>query len=574
MSRTAHRQPETPRPPAAGRRGPRWRRRPPGGRVTPCGAPGWGSGCSWASSCSAIVGQAVPLYTDWLWFQEVGFTTSSPRACSSPAGSSSGSAPSSSSSSSSTSRWPRAPPRRTCSGSSRTSSGCPAARSSSRSSAGCSCRSSRSSRSSRGPARPARGPPCSSTSTARRSTRSDPLFGRDLGFYFFVLPFWRLLYGWAHRAGGGHARPDAPRSTCSSGASCSPRAARAWPRGPGPTCSASARCCSCVRARRLLARPLRSALLAPRGSCSARPTADVHASLPGAAVADRARGPLRGGLRRSRCSGRAGASWWPGSWCWWWCGSAGLGDRARAPAELPGQAERAGLRAALHPAQHPDDPAGLRARPRRRRRTSPPRSNLNAGGARARTTSRSRTSGSGTTGRCSPRTASSRRSAPTTSSATWTTTATRSTANIARSCSPPASCPTGTCPARAELDQRAPDLHPRVRARGGTGQPDQPGGAARVLRQGHPARGRRAASPRSPGPRSTTASPATSTCFVRTQSQELDYPSGRPERLHPLRGAGRHPGRLPPAQGWPSRRASASSRSCSLERPHVGEPRS
>jgi uncharacterized protein len=24
----------------------------------------------------------------------------------------------------------------------------------------------------------------------------DPLFGRDLGFYFFVLPFWRLLHGW------------------------------------------------------------------------------------------------------------------------------------------------------------------------------------------------------------------------------------------------------------------------------------------------------------------------------------------------------------------------------------------
>jgi len=27
--------------------------------------------------------------------------------------------------------------------------------------------------------------------------QADPLFGRDLGFYFFVLPFWRLLYGWA-----------------------------------------------------------------------------------------------------------------------------------------------------------------------------------------------------------------------------------------------------------------------------------------------------------------------------------------------------------------------------------------
>ncbi|HEX9749571.1 MAG TPA: UPF0182 family protein [Methylomirabilota bacterium] len=27
--------------------------------------------------------------------------------------------------------------------------------------------------------------------------QADPLFGRDLGFYFFVLPFWRLLYAWS-----------------------------------------------------------------------------------------------------------------------------------------------------------------------------------------------------------------------------------------------------------------------------------------------------------------------------------------------------------------------------------------
>jgi uncharacterized membrane protein (UPF0182 family) len=27
--------------------------------------------------------------------------------------------------------------------------------------------------------------------------QTDPLFGRDLGFYFFVLPLWRLFYGWA-----------------------------------------------------------------------------------------------------------------------------------------------------------------------------------------------------------------------------------------------------------------------------------------------------------------------------------------------------------------------------------------
>src|SRR5437016_9738178 len=26
---------------------------------------------------------------------------------------------------------------------------------------------------------------------------TDPLFGRDLAFFVFILPFWRLLYGWA-----------------------------------------------------------------------------------------------------------------------------------------------------------------------------------------------------------------------------------------------------------------------------------------------------------------------------------------------------------------------------------------
>src|SRR2546422_10626131 len=30
--------------------------------------------------------------------------------------------------------------------------------------------------------------------------RTDPLFGRDLSFFVFVLPFWRLLYGLASTA--------------------------------------------------------------------------------------------------------------------------------------------------------------------------------------------------------------------------------------------------------------------------------------------------------------------------------------------------------------------------------------
>jgi hypothetical protein len=33
--------------------------------------------------------------------------------------------------------------------------------------------------------------------------RVDPLFGKDLGFYVFQLPFWRLLYGWATALVGG-----------------------------------------------------------------------------------------------------------------------------------------------------------------------------------------------------------------------------------------------------------------------------------------------------------------------------------------------------------------------------------
>ncbi len=40
---------------------------------------------------------------------------------------------------------------------------------------------------------------------------------------------------------------------------------------------------------------------------------------------------------------------------------------------------------------------------------------------------------------------------------------------------------------RAELDQRAPDLHPRLRRRGGPGHAHHARGAARILRQGHPA---------------------------------------------------------------------------------------
>jgi len=48
---------------------------PPGGRVTPLRRPRLGLWLLLGFILLSLVGQAVPLYTDWLWFQEVGFTT-------------------------------------------------------------------------------------------------------------------------------------------------------------------------------------------------------------------------------------------------------------------------------------------------------------------------------------------------------------------------------------------------------------------------------------------------------------------------------------------------------------------
>ncbi len=126
-------------------------------------------------------------------------------------------------------------------------------------------------------------------------------------------------------------------------------------------------------------------------------------------------------------------------------------------------------------------------------------------------------------------------------------------------------------PARpaAELDQRAPDLHARLRARGGTGEPDQRGRAARVLRQGHPARGDRI--PQDHPARDVLRR-------VRQRLRLRPHPVararlslGRSERLQQVRGAGRGPGGLLAVEAGlrgPLRR----DQDPPLQRPHVGEP--
>jgi len=48
---------------------------PPGGRITPLRRPRLGLWLLLGFILLSLLGQAVPLYTDWLWFQEVGFTT-------------------------------------------------------------------------------------------------------------------------------------------------------------------------------------------------------------------------------------------------------------------------------------------------------------------------------------------------------------------------------------------------------------------------------------------------------------------------------------------------------------------
>src|SRR5512147_2558967 len=48
---------------------------PAGGRVVPLRRPRVGLWVLLAFVALSLVGQAVPLYTDWLWFQEVGFTS-------------------------------------------------------------------------------------------------------------------------------------------------------------------------------------------------------------------------------------------------------------------------------------------------------------------------------------------------------------------------------------------------------------------------------------------------------------------------------------------------------------------
>ena len=197
------------------------------------------------------------------------------------------------------------------------------------------------------PRRAVHGTRCSSYLNASRSARTDPLFGRDLGFFVFDLPFWRLVYGWATALVAGTllltparlraaAKPRAhhPR----------PAAGRGRAHPPAGAGRAAPRCCRAVgfwldrfelrllaagsRLRRVLHRRPRRRCPSSGGSPSSRCSAPAPAS--------------------SRSAGRAGASSSAGLVMLALC----LGRRPRrvsvaAPA-LPGHAQRARRRAPVH----------------------------------------------------------------------------------------------------------------------------------------------------------------------------------------------------------------------------------
>ena len=191
----------------------------------------------------------------------------------------------------------------------------------------------------------------------------DPLFGRDLGFFVFELPLWRLVYGWGTALVAGTIVLTAAVYVLQRSLVLTAH---------GPRLASGARTHLLGLGALLLA--LRAVgfwldrydlLYSPRGIVFGAAYVDVHASLPvlgrlailallcAAAcvfqiVSSRLALPRRG-------PGDAGP----------------LLDRRprRVPVAAPAlsrHAERIGRRAAVHPAQHPDDPARVRDRPRGR----------------------------------------------------------------------------------------------------------------------------------------------------------------------------------------------------------------
>ena len=190
--------------------------------------------------------------------------------------------------------------------------------------------------------------------------QADPLFGRDLGFYFFELPFWRLLYAWSTALVAGTLVLVAAVYVLQRSLVLTAR---------GPRLAAGARTHLLGLAALLLV--LRGVgfwldrfdlLYSPRGFVFGASYTDVHASLPVLQWLV---------VLAVLCAAACVFQMFRPGWRFLVAGLvvlvvlwvAGLGI---APALLQSyrvKPNELGVRAAVHREQYPDDPAGLRPRP-------------------------------------------------------------------------------------------------------------------------------------------------------------------------------------------------------------------
>ena len=356
----------------------------------------------------------------------------------------------------------------------------------------------------------------------RSPSASRSVLGYDVGFYVFSLPFCQFAPG--HRPGAGRAAgaasPAALYFVTGSLTSASPPRGRCAlrvrrhlallggrvPPAAGVRRLAAAAPSTCSSRRRSSSAPATPTSMAacPRRwllavACVIGAGLAVLQALSHAQLADAGRRrPLPRSCRRRR----------------------GL---RRAAAALRRDAERAGARDAVHPAQHRRDAPGLRPRPRRGARAVGRRA-ADARPTSSATRRRSRTCGCGITSRCSRRSDRSRRSAPTTTSSRSTTTATGSTAQLRQVMLSARELNSASLPNRTWVNERLTFTHGYGLTLGPVNQVTSEGLPVLFVRDLPPVTD--AGLEDRPSPASTSASCPTTTSSSAPSTQEFHYPRG------------------------------------------------